>query len=164
MESWGCVGGAGLPFRSQGSWKLPRETADDTKRCAERHPKPDHAEQSLLSRANRPKIHGMVAPQADELFEALQRKAAPSPFSIRERLGRFLADPKLPILRRLARAQMAEYAALREQMPVVRYAEARSYWQLKALRAEHFGERAAIVPPPRSIPSALLDRCSRNGK
>jgi Caenorhabditis protein of unknown function, DUF268 len=101
---------------------------------------------------------------SNALLNILSRTAAPSVFSVKSRLERFFANPRMPILRRLAPAEMVEFASLREQMPVVRYAEARSFWQLKALRVEHTGEPAPTAPPPREIPAELLDRFAMNGK
>jgi hypothetical protein len=94
----------------------------------------------------------MGAGPTDSLFDTLQRTAVPSVFSMKARLGRLLANPKLPILRRLARHEMAEFATLQEHLPVIRYDAARNHWQLRALRAEHFGEPAPTVPPPRENP------------
>jgi hypothetical protein len=79
---------------------------------------------------------------SNALLNILSRTAAPSVFSVKSRLERFFANPRMPILRRLAPAEMVEFASLREQMPVVCYAEARSFWQLKALRVEHTGAGA----------------------
>ena len=47
---------------------------------------------------------------------------------------------------------------------VLRYAEARQYWQLKAVRAELFGPPNPCPPPPREIPPNLLDRFTMGGK
>jgi hypothetical protein len=49
-----------------------------------------------------------------------------------------------------------------EQQPVLRYAEARSFWQLRAIH--FFGAPLSTPPPPREIPAELLDGFTMSGK
>jgi hypothetical protein len=61
------------------------------------------------------------------MLATLMRTALPWPFSMRAKFKRLLENPKLPIIRRLAKAEMGELASSRARQRDLRYAEARSF-------------------------------------
>jgi hypothetical protein len=92
------------------------------------------------------------------------RTALPAPLSLSARLKRAFADPRLPILRRLASAEIAEIARLKARIRDLHYSNTRHYWQLRAARAELFGAPSPCPTPPAQIPATLLDQFTMNGK
>jgi len=100
----------------------------------------------------------------DVTLASLMRTALPSPMSIAARTRRLVDDPMRLIRRLVAPKMVRQNADQRDYARVLRYAEARQFWQLKAVRAELFGPPQLGPLPPRQIPHEMLDRFTMGGK